>query len=669
MNKQHSNEMQSARKKLFAAVAMLLVACIMTISSTYAWFTLSTAPEVKGITTTVGANGNLEIALGEDDTVYGNLVPGSGEGDSMDKSGQTKTQANVTWGNLIDLNDPSYGLSKITLYPARLNATTTQISNVFSPLSFPKYGSDGRIINLVADTLLGKWDATSSGFKAKNTGASAGVNAIGSASSMTDREFAVRNNRNAIDRNRVAAVADAQYAINNYSGELAALALANQSSADNVKIDEASITALNNLIDKLEDANDYIAASIKSAMMLWLASSDSALNDSQWKNAVSAIGSLTLSETLAYIKDELKISPLPPKISDPIDKQAQIASDLSVAKAALAGAIGEGDEDYTWGEIKSVVSNLLVYNEILICGETISEIKGSFDGTLPDSDAFDNVMDIMMSGGGITMTFTKDSGIFADIAEMTGEYKATVVFPNRDVMVVEQINLKGRKFPVEVESKSANTSKGEIGVIYVALENVTAGAADNSAGKVITDTYGYSIDLLFRTNAADSYLQLQTEAANRIYENSDNEAIQGSGSNMTFTINGEYTKAKIDGIAAGIRVVFYDTIEGDILGIATLGNGVVTGNDYKLDLVLQNYNITNDNKLSVSGEKSDNKLTALTANTVKKVTALVYLDGDVINNGNIGIADELNGQLNLQFSSSAQLDPMDNNDLMKGTTK
>ena len=63
MNKQQSKKMASLRKKLFAAIAMLLVACIMAVSSTYAWFTLSTAPEVKGISTTIGANGNLEMAL------------------------------------------------------------------------------------------------------------------------------------------------------------------------------------------------------------------------------------------------------------------------------------------------------------------------------------------------------------------------------------------------------------------------------------------------------------------------------------------------------------------------------------------------------------------------------------------------------------------------------
>ncbi len=684
MNKQHSNEIQSARKKLLAAVSMLLVACVMTISSTYAWFTLSTAPEVKGITTTVGANGNLEIALGTYETVYGSLVPGSGEGDSID-AGKDVTEANTTWGNLIDLSHSDYGLSGIVLYPARLNASGTTIANVFSPLSFPKYGSDGRIMELVAQTLLGKWDASSTGFMAKDTPDYAGVNAIGSASSMTPREFAVRNNKNAIESNRVSAVASAQYAINNYSGDLAALAIANQNSGNEVVIDAKSVEALNSLILKLEDANADIAKSIKASMMLFLASMDSGLTDDQWKLATATLEAKTLSETLAYIKGELGISSLPTQINDPITKQAQIASDLTAAKAALAAAISEGDEDYAWGEIKNVVGKLLNYDGILICGETIQAIKDGKNNPGGTDNAFDKVTQAAMNGG-LTFTFDAGSGIFADIAEMTGSYNATLAFPNRDPAVaecvVEGITLDGLKRPVDVQSASSEPLKGEIGIIYKALENKTAPGAATGTEKAITDTYGYTVDLLFRTNAADSYLQLQTAAANRIYEDSDNEAIKGSGSNMTFTINGEYTKAKIDEIAKGIKVVFYKTGAAaggaaDILGVATLGNGVVTGNNYKLDLVLQNYNITSG-VLNTTGAKTDDTatvmdescaLTALSANTVQKVTALVYLDGDIIDNGDIGVAARLEGQLNLQFSSSAQLDPMDNNDLMKGTTK
>ena len=58
----------SIKSKLMAAVAMLLVASFMVVSSTYAWFTLSTAPEITGVKTSVGANGNLEIALLDSDS-------------------------------------------------------------------------------------------------------------------------------------------------------------------------------------------------------------------------------------------------------------------------------------------------------------------------------------------------------------------------------------------------------------------------------------------------------------------------------------------------------------------------------------------------------------------------------------------------------------------------
>ena len=51
------------RRKLYSALAMLLVSSIMMVSSTYAWFVLSTASEVTGIQTQVGSNGALEIAL------------------------------------------------------------------------------------------------------------------------------------------------------------------------------------------------------------------------------------------------------------------------------------------------------------------------------------------------------------------------------------------------------------------------------------------------------------------------------------------------------------------------------------------------------------------------------------------------------------------------------
>ncbi|MCD8151668.1 MAG: hypothetical protein LUD71_01040, partial [Clostridiales bacterium] len=117
------------RKKLMASLAMVLIAAIMVVSATYAWFTLSTAPEVSGMTTTVGSNGNLEIALLTDSTGAGTTEISSAVGDSSSSTAANETAdyANTTWGNLVDLSSTGYGLSQVTLYPARLNMTSTTV--------------------------------------------------------------------------------------------------------------------------------------------------------------------------------------------------------------------------------------------------------------------------------------------------------------------------------------------------------------------------------------------------------------------------------------------------------------------------------------------------------------------------------------------------------------
>ena len=139
----------SMRQKLMAAAAMLLVAAILLVSSTYAWFTLSTAPEITGITTSVGANGNLEMALLNPD---GDLsLIKTGVGDSMNTPKDAK-EANLTWGNLVDLKE-GYGFDKIMLNPARLNLTNDGKINVAAPLSYAAYGTDGRVTELLKDSV------------------------------------------------------------------------------------------------------------------------------------------------------------------------------------------------------------------------------------------------------------------------------------------------------------------------------------------------------------------------------------------------------------------------------------------------------------------------------------------------------------------------------------
>ena len=61
--KYYKEQLPHMKEKLAAAIMMLVVAACVTITATYAWTTLSTAPEVSNVETTVAANGSLEIAL------------------------------------------------------------------------------------------------------------------------------------------------------------------------------------------------------------------------------------------------------------------------------------------------------------------------------------------------------------------------------------------------------------------------------------------------------------------------------------------------------------------------------------------------------------------------------------------------------------------------------
>lgn len=136
---------KQVKAKLMSAVALLLVSAILLSTSTYAWFVLSTAPEVSEMKTTAGANGALEIALQS----TGNLSDiQHGVGDSSVNTGNSLKKSNNTWGNVVDLSGNTYGLDGLALLPARLNIDANGRIDVSSPLVMPQYGIDGRISDL-----------------------------------------------------------------------------------------------------------------------------------------------------------------------------------------------------------------------------------------------------------------------------------------------------------------------------------------------------------------------------------------------------------------------------------------------------------------------------------------------------------------------------------------
>ena len=108
---------KSVGKRLYAAICLMLVAALLVSTTSYAWLILSQAPEVTDVTTTLGANGNLEIALNSNslDTYIftANEDTSIGIESAFDK--------NSYWGNVVDLSDERYGLQNNQLKPAAPN--------------------------------------------------------------------------------------------------------------------------------------------------------------------------------------------------------------------------------------------------------------------------------------------------------------------------------------------------------------------------------------------------------------------------------------------------------------------------------------------------------------------------------------------------------------------
>ncbi len=117
------------RNKLMAASLMLVVSILMMSTASFAWFTISTAPEITGMKSQVVVNENLEIAF-----AASAAVPGAGA--ANDTGDQTK------WGNIIDITDTKdYASFNGTLRPLQINGNTFQ---------YPTYGADGRISSFVS---------------------------------------------------------------------------------------------------------------------------------------------------------------------------------------------------------------------------------------------------------------------------------------------------------------------------------------------------------------------------------------------------------------------------------------------------------------------------------------------------------------------------------------
>ena len=725
----------SMRRKLYSALSMLLVSGIMMVTSSYAWFVMSTAPEVKGIQTQVGANGALEIAL-LDQKSWNDLTRlDMGDIDENATTEQNTVEANLTWGNLVNLESATYGLSNIILQPSRLNisesgttgtgedaAKSYRISTTL--LKTPIYGEDGRVQGLeTTKAVASTYTVANKAFDNMN---GKGVRAIGTAANMSTFQLGMNAARTQISNFTTSGRSAASTALNTHGGNMASIAVAYAVNNKDAGYTVEDIEKIKALAVDMQAAVDQIENGMRQVYAGYITTKASNMTAENYQTALEEINTLPLEQLNTNYPNAITADY---KVSDYITELTEMQGKITTAINSCDKKLGSEATSFTWNEISSIITPLVDINGITVGGKNVTQLKSDLKN--PDGSInFNAALDLLRGGG---LTITVNSGLLSDIADFVGDYTATVTV--KEVTVGKE---SMKDVDVGMETKTTFNPP-----ILTACSNKLAAqplieAAGNSA---ITDYYGYAIDLAFRTNATNSSLQLQTEPANRIYNDgsSQNEALQGGGSYMTFKTEAGLSATKMVKLMNGVRVVFMDKSQ-NVLKLAKLdttlgqdnyrlfsdderngtnyaylnafpsenattyqksdiiseaeyndlpatgtvkfsaaadGTNTVTAKLYLYSFsmtqadTIENGNVTgthNTGAITIGNKITSTAITALEADTPMIVTALVYLDGSVVNNSMVAASalQSMTGTLNLQFSSSAQLMPAQNTALKDG---
>ncbi len=659
-------EQSNIKKKLMAAVSMLLVSAIMTVSTTYAWFTLSTAPEISGITTAVGANGSLEIALSPTNGVSADI--GTGVGTSASEAGTVVS--NTTWGNIIDVS-ANYGLEDISLSPSQLNVTGDEdngytVSSV-SILSIPTYGSDGRVASLDATTSTGILDADGN-FTIGD--GDYGVRAIGVAAGLTDKQIDYRNYKAAVFSDTSAAQTKVANTLSANGATLGSVLIEVQVSGEaGVTLTLEEVQSIGAMIDGLDASLTLAESALKSAVYAYAASAATDdLSDTEYAALIAKLDDASLAEMMdtsnGYIPsaDENGNNDFVTAYSAIVAVRESVSA-ASIAYETLNVDEATADTTYAYADVKTVLTYLFSSSGVTLNGDAVSGVTEM--GSLISS--------VMSSG--INIGITPDSGAFGAIANIVGNYSTSVTMET--VYLGETY---GTMTNVTASmATDATVDPSYLEVTYTAITALGAPSGESDGDAIITDYYGYAIDTFVRTNASGSNLLLQADATQRVYEGSENEETMGSGSTMSFASSdtSSFSTAQVLNLMDAIQITFVDS-SSNILGVAKLDianateyvvSGSVVG--YTATIVLYDYTVSGAGVLTVDTdtELEEQSLIALTANEATQITTIVHLDGNLVENSDVASAGtSMTGTMNLQFSSDTTLVPMVNTDLYDGTS-
>lgn len=495
MIKIYQDALPRIRERIVAVTLLLTMSLMMVVSASFAWLTISRAPAVMGVNTTVAANGSLEIALATGD---GKTAPGDSKvGDSFARQGQTVVASNQTWGNLINLSDPAYGLDKMTLRPASLNTAELQES----PLSAAVYkqdsngivDADGRVIKLTSEFGYAVWeeptpDNPNGFFRVSDQ---VGVRTI---AAITPDTTGAENRL----YNMTKEVKNANETAGSTYGNLAGNKTYMQSLATMMGL---YMTARMNPDEPSLNNPDCAAADIQNLRDMYAAFLGAFDQEAE---AIAALANLQLflmhgegnytpytkemiyATTTAKLKAEgIQVTSLDQFNTD----RNTIASDLEKLKT-----ISSSGTSLKWTDsgLNNIVNNLVNVGACTI----------GADNTPISSIGASNAMGYLSGTQEARIT----NGILYRFEERVGAYIVV-----KDLSISAKVKRMGITIPATVKANVQTTAPRDYNLFNNDLKYAES-LNDGSYAKpdmIASDTYGLAVDLWVRTNASGSYLTLE----------------------------------------------------------------------------------------------------------------------------------------------------------------
>lgn len=703
---------KQVKAKLMSAVALLLVSAILLSTSTYAWFVLSTAPEVSEMKTTAGANGALAIALQSTDATSGQRVE-----EITNKVGDSGSDAaNTTWGGLVDLTE-NYGLEKISLSPARLNVDTkTGMVQKGTPLSIPQFGADGRISAL---TPMGTvyYDA---GRDAFFEGTNYGVNIVGKRDTLNgtgtsitrtmDRQWLINTSTAKINTMRAEMQAALDQAVTDNSKGIVNIM---KRFFGSPRFEEGDLTTIQSLADAFQGLMADAESALRYALLACCAADTV-------NYPTDAVGQAALSAVYAkYDKLPLKTEAgadgkVPDSILKLAQKNQESLSNSAALKASYAAIETAVDSVYQAEEqIKNAQSYLnqaqgTQDNSALVSACTsmfnVTEMYVGLKGEQMYLASTAEAREIFGANKLMELYALKGSGLFHTMATVLGDYTAYI----EDITVTDDTyeDENGNEitervetiYSIDLHATVASTYTGfdpdiNVGCLQSVYEttrplHVEGTVTYTMEASTRLNAYGYAVGLAFRSSAGGNLL-LQQEAANRMTGATSDSAegrlpetgnVQGAGSTMSFTMADDMTEAQARALVQKVYVVFLAD-NGYIQGVAAADAdsiSVVSHRDAETlkdtfevtaTLVMCGYTLDGDTGALIKGTaKASQDIVSLPADKTVWLTALVYLDGDAVTGGEVSAdtTQSLFGSINLQFCSDQELTGMPYDGVLAG---